>query len=160
MFELSDRGPARQTGQATIEFALIFPVFLGVFIGLVFFSMLFYSYVTLQLAVREGASTLIHHPQYTIYAIRSQVCNSGFAFTPANLSVKVEPPDTASTPAQSCTSLNAGEGAYTAWQSGISVAVTGYYTVPLPSVAIPIGASTVEILRPIQIQAMSVMTFD
>ncbi len=154
------RKPNRQKGQSTVEFALIFPVFLGAFIGLVFFSLLFYSYVTLQLAVREGASTLIHHPEYSIYQIRSEVCNSGFAFAPGNMSVKVEPPDSAGTPAASCSNLNTSEGPYTGWQSGISVAVTGFYTIPLPSISIPFTNSSIVYFSPIQIQAMSVMTFD
>jgi Flp pilus assembly protein TadG len=151
---------AKQKGQSTLEFALVLPVFLGAFFGLVFFSVLFYSYVTLQLAVREGASTLVHHPEQSIYSIRSEVCNSGFAFIRGQMSVKVEPPDTAGTAASSCASLNASEGPYTGWQTGIAVAVTGFYTVPLPNVSIPINGSSVVLFSPIQIQAMSVMTFD
>ncbi len=152
-------------GQSTLEFALVFPVFLGAFIGLVFFAMLFYSYVTLQLGVRQGASTLVHHPEYTIYAIRSAVCNSGFAFAPGQMYVKVEPPDLASAPAVACSSLGTtdtptNDPMYNGWQTGIAVGVTAYYTVPLPNVSIPIGATTVVIFKPIQIQAVSIMTFD
>jgi Flp pilus assembly protein TadG len=154
------RGRKRQGGQSTVEFALIFPIFLATFIGLASFSLLFYSYVTLQLAVRQGTSMLVHNPSNSIYSIRREVCNSGFAFAPGQMSVKVEPPDTAGTTASSCSSLNTSEGAYAGWQSGISVAVTGFYTIPLPRVAIPINGSDVVIFGPIPIQAVSIMTFD
>jgi Flp pilus assembly protein TadG len=153
----------KQKGQASVEFAFIFPIFLGVFIGLVFFSLLFYSYVTLQLAVRQGSSLLVHNPQDTIYTIRSTVCNSAFAFAPAQLTVYVEPPDTnltCSATSCMCSTLNATEGAYQGWQSGVSLAVTGYYTVPLPRVSIPTTSGSVVILGPIQISAKSVVTFD
>ena len=157
----------KQNGQASVEFAFIFPIFLGVFIGLVFFSLLFYSYVTLQLAVRQGASLLVHNPQDTIYTIRTTVCNSGFAFAPAQLTVYVEPPDTnltcSATHGCACSTLNASDttnGVYQGWQSGVSLAVTGYYTVPLPRVSIPTTSGSVVILGPIQISAKSVVTFD
>jgi Flp pilus assembly protein TadG len=157
----------KQKGQASVEFAFIFPIFLGVFIGLVFFSLLFYSYVTLQLAVRQGASLLVHNPQDTIYTIRRTVCTSGFAFAPAQMTVYVEPPDTYPTCSASsgcsCATLNpsdAANGVYSGWESGVSFAVTGYYTVPLPNVSIPTTSGSVEILGPIQISAKSVVTFD
>jgi Flp pilus assembly protein TadG len=150
----------KQKGQATVEFAFIFPIFIGVFVGLVFFALLFYSYVTLQLAVREGASELVHHPLDTTYAIRRMVCDSGFSLAPAKLSVKVEPPDTAGTAAVLCSGLNTSEGVYAGWQTGVSVSVTGYYTVPLPNVAIPTVSGSLLILGPMTISAQSIMTFD
>lgn len=160
MHQFLSRATQTQRGQSTIEFALIFPLFLAVFIGLVYFSVLFYSYVTLQLAVRQGASALVHDPRTTIYSIRSDVCNAGFSFTRSQMSVKVEPPDTAGTSPVSCASLDPNEGAYAGWASGVSVSVSGYYTVPLPNVSIPISGNSIVILAPIPIQAQSVMTIE
>jgi Flp pilus assembly protein TadG len=160
MQEVSFKTSNGGSGQSTIEFALIFPVFLAVFIGLVYFSILFYSYVTLQLAVRQGASALVHDPTQSIYSIRSDICNSGFAFIRSQMSVKVEPPDTAGTAPTSCDHLNPNEGPYTGFASGISVSVTGFYTVPLPNVSFALSGNTIVILAPIPIQAQSVMTIE
>ena len=160
MRKFNCRNPRKQKGQATVEFAFMFPLFLGVFVGLVFFAILFYSYVTLQLAVREGASDLVHNPLATTYSIRRSVCNAGFSLAPATMSVKVEPPDAFGTAAAACSSLNGSEGVYSGWQSGVSFSITGFYTVPLPSVAIPTTSGSMLILGPITISAQSIMTFD
>lgn len=51
-----DSGPRRRTrGQSLTEFALIFPVFLLMTVGVVDFARIFSSYIALTNAVREGA---------------------------------------------------------------------------------------------------------
>jgi hypothetical protein len=153
-------------GQSTVEFGLIFPVFLAAFLGLVMFSVIFFSFVTLQLAVREGASYLAHNPDATIYSVRQAVCGAGFAFSPATMYVRVEPPDSASYSGDECSALPGisqtapNEIAYSGWQSGISFSVTGIYTVGLPTIKIPISGSSIVVLGPIKLTATSVMTFD
>jgi Flp pilus assembly protein TadG len=150
----------KQSGQSATEFAFMFPMFLATFIGLMSVAFLFYSYLTAQLAVREGASALVHDPTQTIYAIRSIVCNDTFSLDRSQVAVNVSPPDSAGTAAASCSSLNSSEGAYLYWDSGVPLNVTAFYTVPLPTVSLPTMSSgrNSVLLGPIQIKAMSNVT--
>jgi Flp pilus assembly protein TadG len=151
-----------QTGQSATEFAFMFPVFIAVFVGLTSVSLIFFSYVTMQLAVREGAGTLIRNPQATIYSIRNTICSNAFAFDKSQISVKVEPPDNAGTTAVQCSSLNVSEGQYLYWTQGIPVKVTAFYMVPIPTVSMPTmsnGSSSV-VLAPFQLVAFSIMTIE
>jgi Flp pilus assembly protein TadG len=143
-----------------VEFALIVPLFIGTLVGLFFVALMMYSYVTLQLAVSQGANTLIHNPGDTLYTIHSTVCNSAFAFAPGRLSVQVEPPDTSSVTCPPNPSAPGEGSAYGGWQSGISVSVTGIYTVALPSLSIPTTSGSIIIFGPVQLSAVSIMTFD
>lgn len=133
----------KETGQALVEFVLMFPIFLGVLIGLVAFSMLFYSYITMQLAVREGTSAIVHDPKHqTVANIQTVVRSNSFALDPNQLSILVEPSNIA------------------AWVTGAQVSVVAVYTVPMPAVNIPlIGGGAIR-LGPIPITASSVMTIE
>lgn len=147
----------KETGQATVEFTLIFPVFIGILLGIAVFSILFYSYVTMQLAVREAASAVVHNPKKSVDEIRTIACNSGFALIRSSILVQVEPPDTT---AVSCSNPNTGTGAPATWVSGGSVAVTAFYNVPIPTAKIPLpGGNTIR-FGPIPIKAQSRMTIE
>jgi Flp pilus assembly protein TadG len=150
----------KQQGQATVEFALILPLFLAILFGLAFSAMIFYSYVTLTMASREGARAVVGNPKATTYSARLTACNTAFALVRNSVSVKIEPPDTFSTTASSCSSLNTGEGVYSGYVTDMRVAVTTFYTIPIPSITIPgVGQSTV-FFGPVTIQSISVMTIN
>jgi Flp pilus assembly protein TadG len=151
---------AQVRGQAAVEFALIFPLFLAVLVGLAIFSMIFYSYVTLTMAAREGASALVHNPRQTIYNVRLITCNSAFALIRDQVTVKVEPPDNVATAAVSCASLNTSEGAYGSFASQQTPVVSVFYTIPIPSMTIPSATGNLVIFSPITIKAVSVMTIE
>jgi Flp pilus assembly protein TadG len=132
-----------QSGQALVEFTLMFPIFLAVLIGLVGFSLLFYSYATLQLAVREGTSAIVHDPRnQTTTSIQNLVRSRSFALDPSQLSILVEPTDSSQ------------------WISGVQVSVSAVYYVPLPTVSVPMGGRAVFLLGPIPIKAVSIMTIE
>ncbi len=136
--------PRHEKGQSTVEFAFVFPVFLGVLIGLASFALLFYSYLTMQLAVRQGASALVHDPTHeTVADIQNIVISNSFSLNASSLNVVVAPSDTSQ------------------WVSGAPVSVSASYTVPIPTVSIPmIGSGRVVLLGPIPISAVSVMTIE
>ncbi len=130
-------------GQSLVEFAFVVPVFLGVLIGLAVTSILFYSYVTLHLAVREGASAIVHDPRnQTVTAIQNLVRSKSFSLDQNQLSVLVEPSDK------------------TLWVSGVQVSVSASYNVPLPEVTIPLIGSGAITFGSIPIRAQSVMTIE
>ncbi len=137
------RKPSSERGQALVEFAYTLPIFLGLLIGLAAMSILFYSFVTTQLAVREGTSAIVHDPKHqTVTAIQTLVRSKSFALDASQLSVLVEPTDA------------------TAWLSGVQVSVTAVYYVPIPTATIPlIGGSAIR-FGPIPIKAQSVMTIE
>jgi len=142
-------------GQTLIEFALVFPIFLGIFIGLMAFAILFYSYVTLNLAVREGASAVVHCPSLTceypkllngnsirsVDDVKTLVREKCFSMNPSGLNVLVEP-------------------SQSQWVRGAQVAVTASYNVPMPTVSVPLVSGGAIRLGTIQIQAQSVMTVE
>jgi Flp pilus assembly protein TadG len=134
----------KERGQAMVEFAFVFPIFLGVLIGLAAFSILFFSYVTLQLAVREGTSAIVHDPAHqTVSSIQTLVRSQSFSLNTASsqLQILVEPPESQ-------------------WVSGVQVSVSAAYYVPMPTVNIPVlGNGTIR-LGTIQIRAQSVMTIE
>jgi Flp pilus assembly protein TadG len=135
----------RERGQALVEFAFVFPIFLGVLIGLMSFAILFYSYVTIQLAVREGASAIVHDPKHQYIngtgGIKELVISKSFSLNTSQLTVVVNPTETQ-------------------WVSGAQVTVLAAYYVPLPTVNVPVlGNGTIR-LGTIQISAQSVMTIE
>jgi Flp pilus assembly protein TadG len=140
---LKRKSAAPEQGQAMVEFGLTVPLFLGLLFGLTAFSVIFYSYVTIALAVREGASSIVHNPKQTVSSIQTQVSSKSFALTQGSLSVTVEPTDN------------------TQWISGAQVSVTAVYTVPLPIVSVPyFSGSSFRIMGPIPLTAVSVMTIE
>jgi Flp pilus assembly protein TadG len=122
----------QRKGQSLVEFALMLPILLMVIFAVGGFAILFYSYETLNLAVREGASSLVHNPKQTVSAVQATVLSTMATLDPTQIRIDVQPSDPAT------------------WLSGVSVAVTGFYTVGTPIAA----------YGPIQFQAQSIMTIE
>lgn len=130
-----------EKGQALVEFTLMFPILLAVLIGLAGVSMLFYSYVTLQLAVREGTNAIVHDPvNETTASITTLVRTMTFSFDPNSVNVIVT--DKAN------------------WISGAPVSVSASYSVPLPTVNMYLPGGASLRLGPIPISASSKMTIE
>ena len=122
-------------GQALVEFALTLPVTLLVMFALMGFAYLFYAYVTMNLAVRDAASYIVHNasdPTITVTAVQDQVRASMVTLDTSQVTISVSP----NNPAQ--------------WVTGVRVSVTGIFNVPMP----------VQAFGPIQFQAQSVMTVE
>ncbi len=132
-----------EKGQALTEFTLMFPIFIAVFIGLMAISMVFYSYVTMQLAVREGTNAIVHDPvNQTPTSVANLVRSKSFSFDPSALNILVEPTDS------------------TQWVSGVQVSVSATYYVPLPTVNMYLPGGANLSLGPVPISAQSVMTIE
>ncbi|MBI5879826.1 MAG: pilus assembly protein [Chloroflexi bacterium] len=119
-------------GQAFVEFALTFPVILMVLTFVLGFAVVFYSYVTMQMAVREGTNSIVHNPRQTTTQVQDTVRGYLVTLDPGQLTVVVEPSDPSS------------------WVSGAQVSVSGLYNVVLP----------VPALGTFQLRTVSVMTIE
>jgi len=119
-------------GQALVEFALTFPIILMVLLFVVGFALVFYSYVTLQMAVREGTNSIVHNPRQTTAAVETTVRGYVVTLDQSQLTVLVEPASPSS------------------WGPGAQVSVSGLYNVVLP----------VSALGTFQLRAVSVMTIE
>ena len=126
------RKSKRQAGQAAVEFALTFPVLMIVLTAVMGFAVLFYSYLTMELAVREGTSSITHNPAQTVDNIQTVVRNAMVTLDPSQVSIDVSPSEPS------------------AWVSCVQVSVSALYTVNVP--LNPVG--------PIVFQAQSVMTIE
>ena len=141
----------KESGQSLVEFTFMLPILLAVLIGVAVFAMLFYSYLTLQLAAREGTNAIIDDPTkqtgpLIVTLVRARV----FSMDPNQVNVVVVPwwdPNDADP-----------QKRINPWARGVRVSVTATYTVPLPRLSIPMfGGGTVR-FGPIPIQAVSMMT--
>jgi Flp pilus assembly protein TadG len=134
----------KEKGQALVEFSLMLPILLVVVIGLSYVCVLFFSYLTLQSAVREGAYKIVTNGKNeTDSTIQDWVRTKSFALS--NVTV-------VTTPSQPTTSD-------TAWSTPrIRITVEAWYTVPFPTVAIPLPGNGTARMGPIRIYAKSNMT--
>jgi Flp pilus assembly protein TadG len=123
---------AQPQGQTFVEFALTLPALLLVLFGLAGLAVLFYSYVTMQLAVREGTNSIVHNTHQTVSQIQDTVRSHMVTLDRNDVNVIVEPSDP------------------NTWIQGVQVSVSGVFTVSLPSNA----------LGTIQFRAVSVMTIE
>lgn len=128
-----------ENGQALTEFALMLPIVLVLVFGLIFISALFYSYLTLQFAVREGAHTIVTDGKdQTVQTITALVQNNAFALNQVN--VGITPNDN------------------TLWTlPRIQITVVATYTLPFTQLNIPLPGNAPVGLRPITIGAQSNM---
>ena len=132
-----------QDGQAMVEFALTIPLFLAILFGFVLFAMLFYSYLTVTLASREGASAIVHDPTLTVLQVQQRVQATSISLDRNALTVTVEPSNTVN------------------WVSGAQINVTARYIVPLPVISIPgLNGPATRIFGPIPVTSTSVMTLE
>jgi Flp pilus assembly protein TadG len=135
----------KESGQALVEFTFMLPILLAVLIGVAVFAMLFYSYLTLQLAVREGTNAILDDPDkqtgpLIVTLVRARV----FSMDPNQVNVVV-------VPSWDGTGIDP-------WARGVRVSVTATYTVPLPRFSIPMFGGGAVRFGPIPIQAESMMT--
>ena len=148
---ISSRNRKNEKGQALVEFTLMFPIFLAVLIGLAAVSMIFYSYITTQLAVREGTNaiirdpagqTILKDPAGQVEAVKKIVRAYAFSFDSSSMNILVEP----SNPAQ--------------WLPGVQVSVSATYSVPFPTVNMYLPGGANLRLGPIPLKAVSIMTIE
>lgn len=126
-----------------IEFALTIPLFLAVFFGFILFAMMFYSYLTVNLASREGAGALVRDPKQTVAQIQTRVRSTSISLDPNALTVTVEPSSSAN------------------WLPGVKINVTVVYTVPIPIISIPnLRGPSTRVFGPIPVSSTSVMTIE
>jgi hypothetical protein len=138
----------KDSGQALVEFAFVFPILIGVLIGVIYVSIIFFSYLTVQLAVREGASAIVHNPTY--WSQTSLSCDidcyiRSRCFTletdASRFLITVTPPKDQ-------------------WAMNIPVYVQAVYYIPLPQITIPFPGGGQLRLGEIPIKASSQMTID
>lgn len=115
-----------------VEFAMTLPALLTVLFGMAAFAVLFYSYVTMQLAVREGTNSIVHNTHQTVSQIQDTVRSRMVTLDRNQVNVIVEPSDP------------------NTWIQGVQVSVSGVFTLSLP----------VDALGTIQFRAVSVMTIE
>ncbi|MBM3127062.1 MAG: pilus assembly protein [Chloroflexi bacterium] len=153
----------RESGQSLIEFAFVFPIFLGVLIGLMLFAILFYSYVTLHLAVREGASAVVHCPSLNCDTPRLNNGNKLTSIADICTLVRQKTFTLWGSTGTGCAAVGGMtvlvEPPTAQWVTGAQVSVSAAYFVPLPTVTIPVQGSAIR-FGTIQIQAQSVMTIE
>lgn len=130
-----------ESGQSMVEFALISPFLLVLIVGLMSFSLLFYSYVTIQNGVREGTGAIVHSPKkLTEDQVKSIVRGYSVVYDSSALEITMTPK--------------------ASWCTKCPVQVTAFYTVPLPTLGIPTLSGRIEVVRPFRIQATSMMTVE
>jgi len=136
-----------ENGQSMVEFTLAVPVFLGVFLGLAAMALIFFAYLTVTLASREGASAIIHNPQITCTGVRNAVF-SAINWVPSNrLQVTPEP---------ACDAQDKPT-----WVSGMKITVTAVFTVPVPTFSIPdFRGNRIVMFGPFPVRGISNMTVD
>jgi Flp pilus assembly protein TadG len=122
----------KQQGQALVEFAMTFPATIMVIASMMGFAYLFYAYVTMQLAVRDAASSIVHNPNQTISQVQTTLQNSMVTLDPSQVGIDIQPSDPST------------------WDPGVQINVTGYFTVTLP----------IPALGTVRFQAQSVMTIE
>jgi hypothetical protein len=135
----------RESGQALVEFTFMLPILLAVLIGIAAFALLFYSYLSLQLAVREGTNAILDDPDKTTGPqIVTLVQSKTFSMDSSHVNVVVVPwwDGTGTDP----------------WVRGVRVSVTANYTVPLPTLNIPMFGDGNVRFGPVQLRAESMMT--
>jgi Flp pilus assembly protein TadG len=133
-----------EKGQTLVEFAVMLPILLALIIGLIYVSVLFFSYSTLQTAVREGAYKIVTDGKnQTDGTIQALVRTKSFALSDVTV---------VTTPSQPTTSD-------TAWSTPrIRITVEAWFTVPFPTVALPLPGNATARMGPIRISAKSNMT--
>lgn len=140
-------------GQAMVEFALTFSIFILLFIGFVGMGVVLFSYVTTASAAREGARFVIANPQATDAQVRNYICsvnpglggtqNACLAYIANNeLVITIEPAAAARVP-----------------QAQVSVTVR--YRVPVPTLSIGfLDRTSFTFLGPIWVQGISIMRIE
>jgi hypothetical protein len=140
---LVTRDGGDERGQSMIEFALTIPIIIITLIAVVGFGWIFYNYVSLNSAVREGAHFVITDPNVTDEEVVARVQEAAWPLNPAQISVTVQP------------SKGARKG-------GDLIIVSGTYTINLPTITLPyiITEGSVTLFPPLELQAQARMRID
>jgi Flp pilus assembly protein TadG len=70
------RSKRAENGQAMVEFALTFAIFIMLFIGFIGLAIVFFAWLTTVSAAREGARYVIANPSASDSQIKSAICAS------------------------------------------------------------------------------------
>lgn len=81
-------------GQSIVEFALVLPILLLIVFGIVHFGFLFYSYLTVNEAAREGARSAVVGETDAVVRARVQTASTLAIPNPA-VNIVITPADTA-----------------------------------------------------------------
>lgn len=129
-----------------VEFALMLPIFILVFIGLFGIAIMLFSFVTAQNAAREGARYIIANPAATTNQINTQICavTAGFG-----------------SPSACANKITNGELTVMVEIVAQRATVTIRYRVPVPTLSISfLGQPAFTFLAPIWVSGRSVMSIE
>ncbi len=144
-------------GQALVEFALVIVLFLALLIGLVIFSLAFYTYITLDHMARAGVSYMMdnaltlaewneQHPDQPDKPLKDYIKTlAGFLNTnePYPMQIQINPPPSQRMP-----------GGY------FEVKVSYYFDLLSLSLADPLSGKEITIMKPIRISAAAGSFFE
>jgi len=144
-------------GQALVEFALVIVLFLALLIGLVIFSLAFYTYITLGHMARAGVSYMMdnaltlaewneQHPDQPDKPLKDYIKTlAGFLNTnePYPMQIQVNPPPDQRMP-----------GGY------FEVRVSYYFDYLSLSLPDPLSGREIQVIRPIRISAAAGSFFE
>jgi Flp pilus assembly protein TadG len=140
-------------GQALVEFSLMLPIVLVMVFGLIFISFLFYSYMTLQSAVRDAAHTIVTDgANQTPDSITAIVQQNSFTSNSVNVVVS---PSICANMTNYPSNCQTNENQWTIPR--IEITVDAYYTVPFAQFTIPLPGNAPVKLGPVTIHAQSNM---
>jgi Flp pilus assembly protein TadG len=99
----------RRRGQALVEFALVFPIFMLVLAGIMDFGFMLYSRMSIINAAREGARASVMVPNYTDIptiaqgAAVSSASTGGIGLSASNVTTTCIQTSSGANPAPTCT---------------------------------------------------------
>ena len=106
--KLGPRRRRRRSGQALVEFALVFPIFMLVLAGILDFGFMLYNRMTIINAAREGAHSGIIVADYTTIpvivesSVISNAARGGITLTSSNVSIECVQTSSGSVSPPSC----------------------------------------------------------
>lgn len=141
-----------EQGQAMVEFALTFSLFVMLFIGFIGLAVTFFAWLTTVSAAREGARYVISNPTVTDTQIKTYICSSSVmlggsstncnSLTTADLIITTEPSNGSRNP-------------------DTLVNVRVQYRAPIPTLRVSwINGGGMTILGPIWVNSTAVMRID
>jgi Flp pilus assembly protein TadG len=126
----SYRSRHRSRGQSLVEFALVFPIFMLLLVGMIDFGMGLYQYMTVINGARVGARAAVLNPKDTNNVIQNAVTaatsTAGVTIDPTKIVITCTSSPTATPPnaSESCSVASTGDT--------ISVTVPYAYSMILP----------------------------
>jgi|GEM_PF-939245 len=144
---------ALQQGQAMVEFAFVFSIFILLFFGFLGLAFVFFSWLTTASAAREGARYVISNPSASDTEINQYICSTsaglGGGSTGCNSALSTGDLQITTEPSAAGRIANA------------QVSVTVRYRVPVPTLTVPfLDGSRLTFLGPIWVSSVAVMRID